>query len=160
MPGGGAPSSQARGRWDPIHAGRRVMLYNKSNREHIRAVAMGLIHESAIGDPFGGKHVRFSKGDTLTGTGVYGLACVGTGRIKIGCTDKLLARITDISHVCPLPVQLRYWIRSRKQLEREIHKKLHAHRLHMEWFADSPEVNAVLLDHVKTFGGAWTVDNA
>jgi hypothetical protein len=75
---------------------------------------------------------------------VYFLGCAG--RIKIGTTNDVPARIREIALHLFEDVVLLAQVRGGATLETAIHKRLKAFALRNEWFVDCPEVRAVMAD--------------
>lgn len=77
------------------------------------------------------------------GARVYFVRCEITGRVKIGTSTKLRARLAKIAAHSPTPVRIEASIPGSTALERALHARFRIHRLHGEWF--SPAVDDVAI---------------
>lgn len=75
----------------------------------------------------------------------------GVGRIKIGWSANPTTRLKELSTSSQTALQMIGTINGSVRLERALHRHLKHHRVHREWFADCPEVRA-LLDLVMRSG--------
>jgi len=66
------------------------------------------------------------------------------GRIKIGISRKVLARLREVGKHMDAPPRLIGYIEGSYGLERFLHQKLEAHRLRAEWFSDHPVVRQTI----------------
>lgn len=66
------------------------------------------------------------------------------GRIKIGISNDVARRLSDLRHQNGSSLSLLGSMPGSLQLERYIHGLLAAHRLHGEWFTDCDQVRAVM----------------
>lgn len=64
--------------------------------------------------------------------------------IKIGCTTRMYRRLPDIEKAIGNRCELLGWIYGSFATEKMIHKYLAAHDEGEEWFADCPQVRALL----------------
>jgi hypothetical protein len=78
----------------------------------------------------------------MTAGRVYFIECAG--RIKIGFSRNVQARLRQFSTGSALKFSLIGEIDGTKNLEKAIHQKLAANREHGEWFRDCEEVRAIL----------------
>ena len=79
---------------------------------------------------------------------VYILACEQTGRIKIGHTTKQVnKRVNAIKGMSGSNLNIAVYFEAPKAMESKIHKLLHEHRLHGEWF--SPNISDWLINCIK-----------
>lgn len=83
---------------------------------------------------------------------VYFLECAG--RIKIGHSIDVPKRVRELSCGAPEKPVLIGTVEGPIDLERALHKKLKSHRHHREWFADCPEVRAVIAELLRDGAGA------
>ncbi len=75
---------------------------------------------------------------------VYCAQQASGGHTKIGFSTDLAARIYTLSGANPEPVVLLAHARAYDFVEKDLHKLLHEHRRHCEWFADVPAVREVV----------------
>lgn len=78
---------------------------------------------------------------------VYFVECAG--RIKIGFSNNVKARLQQLSTGAPGKLNLVATIPGPHRLERAIHRHLKAHRVKGEWFDDCAEVRAAIDDLVR-----------
>lgn len=79
---------------------------------------------------------------------VYFVECAG--RIKIGFSNDVAARLRQLSTGAPGKLNLIATIEGPHRLERAIHRHLKAHRVKGEWFEDRPEVRTVIAELVAS----------
>lgn len=106
-------------------------------------------------DPWQLRRVVWVNGSSLRGQGIYGVVADDMGRIKIGRTGDIRARLASIESLCPIRVRLFAWIRGPFSLEPKLHEKLRDHRVHLEWFEMCQEVTAALVAAAHHFGGGY-----
>ena len=68
----------------------------------------------------------------------------GLDLIKIGTTQKLAARVSQLRSSSPVPLELLLAIRGGRQIEIHLHEKYRSAPSHGEWFHATPE----LLTHI------------
>jgi len=68
----------------------------------------------------------------------------GDGAIKIGLTTNLTQRMDAFNHVHP--VTLLGTMPGHREVERSLHARFAAHRLHGEWFTASPDLLAFIAE--------------
>lgn len=73
---------------------------------------------------------------------IYFVQCTGSKRIKIGHTTVPLSRMALLTTNNAYPVELLAAVEGDKRVERAYHDDLVAHRVHSEWFEQSPAVLA------------------
>lgn len=78
---------------------------------------------------------------------VYFIEAEGSGRIKIGTTDRLDKRLAALRASSPLPLNLIATIAGDFNDERRLHHRFAHLRLHGEWFSAAPELLAFLAGH-------------
>lgn len=66
------------------------------------------------------------------------------GPIKIGCSRWPDKRLVEISHWSPVPLELIAAAAGSFKLERYLHERFAATRLHKEWFVATPELLAAI----------------
>lgn len=71
---------------------------------------------------------------------VYFLRDTGTGRIKIGTTSDVAARLRQLSTGASHPLVLLGTMCGGRALEAALHSRFDRHRVHLEWFAAAPEL--------------------
>jgi hypothetical protein len=76
--------------------------------------------------------------------GVYFLQPVGGGPIKIGHSKHPLTRLQDVMRWSPTPLEVLAEIEGTMALERWLHRKLAAYRMHFEWFRPQAPVLEVV----------------
>lgn len=77
-----------------------------------------------------------------TFTGVY-FARAGDW-VKIGHTDDVATRISDLQTACPLTIRVLAIAPGGRAQEREFHRRLRAHRERGEWYRLCPELIAII----------------
>lgn len=83
---------------------------------------------------------------------VYFIEC--GGRIKIGHSTDIPARMDQLASGNPFPLVLLGAVAGSLALERHIHKHMAAYRLNREWFRDHADVRAVLAALTEHGAGA------
>ena len=73
---------------------------------------------------------------TDTAKTVYFLHAPAAGLIKIGCSDNIRARLTNLAVSSPVPLTLLGIVSGGRAREFELHKKFEALRVRGEWFSD------------------------
>lgn len=71
---------------------------------------------------------------------VYFVQAKNNGLIKIGFTSNLKSRLSDLSSMSPVPLELLAFTEGDCNLERELHSTFANHRSHGEWFYPSDEL--------------------
>jgi len=66
------------------------------------------------------------------------------GPVKIGCTHFIDDRLTHLMHWSPVPLEVVAIAPGDFRLERFIHNRFAAHRLHKEWFAECADLTAAI----------------
>lgn len=87
---------------------------------------------------------------------VYFIECAG--RIKIGITQNLKARVSALQTSAPGKLTVIATVPGAAKLERELHGQLHAHRITGEWFTDCEEVRDAIHATVNKHGGIFDPD--
>ena len=73
---------------------------------------------------------------------VYFIKPIGQrGPIKIGCTRFIGARLDTLAHWSPTPLEVVAAVPGNFKIERHLHKRFAADRLHKEWFSWSQELS-------------------
>lgn len=76
---------------------------------------------------------------------IYFLRPVGQpGPVKIGCSVFPERRVLDLARVSPIPLELAASGPGNHEIERRLHRMFKGSRLHMEWFAASPELSELI----------------
>ena len=75
-----------------------------------------------------------------TSCSVYFLQAKDNGLIKIGFTSNLKSRLSDLSSMSPVPLELLAFTDGDCNLERELHSTFSNHLSHGEWFHPSDEL--------------------
>ncbi|HTJ28449.1 MAG TPA: GIY-YIG nuclease family protein [Candidatus Limnocylindria bacterium] len=104
--------------------------------ENRLVVAFGHMDLGAVADPL------VNWGTAEIGPHVYGI--VGAGRVKIGISLQVKARMDTFRVGCPVPLELRWLFPGWRQLELALHNELADHRAFGEWFALNDVVTRVL----------------
>lgn len=73
---------------------------------------------------------------------VYFIECAG--RIKVGYTADIIARVQTLSTAAPAPLKVLGSVDGTRSLEKAIHAKLKPFNNHREWFNDCPEVRELV----------------
>jgi hypothetical protein len=97
----------------------------------------------------------FQMGDINPMSIVYFFAA--PDRIKIGFTANLLARFQSLESASLLPLEIVGHIPGTRDLERAIHAEAAPHRIKGEWFADCPEVRAIINRAMQDGASAFNV---
>jgi hypothetical protein len=71
---------------------------------------------------------------------VYVIRGMMSGRIKIGFTDRLDARLRSLQSANADDLELLCLFAGRKRLESHLHDRLKKHRLHGEWFESADPI--------------------
>lgn len=71
---------------------------------------------------------------------VYFIQAKNNGLIKIGFTSNLKSRLSDLSSMSPVPLELLAFTDGDYNLERELHTTFSNYRSHGEWFHPSDEL--------------------
>lgn len=79
---------------------------------------------------------------------VYFVQSKNNGLIKIGFTSNLKGRLSDLSSMSPVPLELLAFTYGDFNLERELHSTFSDHRSHGEWFHPSDEL-IKLIESIK-----------
>lgn len=91
----------------------------------------------------GKSRLRNKAGRIVTRGTVYCVQANEGGPIKIGFSTDVDRRLFALNGSSPQPLRLLAHACSFDFVEKALHKRLAAHRLRCEWFADVPEVRAV-----------------
>ena len=75
---------------------------------------------------------------------VYVLRAVGSGRFKVGMTTDPARRFPRHVTDCPFPLEPLMVTWAESVFEHKLHRRLRAHRVHLEWFTESPESLAIV----------------
>ncbi len=75
---------------------------------------------------------------------VYFLQALDGGPIKIGVSNNPEGRLASLQTGSPVKLRILGTAAGDQRREARLHRKLAAHRLHGEWFADAPEVMAAI----------------
>lgn len=78
--------------------------------------------------------------------GVYFIQGVDGGPIKIGVSIDVIARLRDLQTGSPVRLRLIGVRNGDQATEADLHIRLSQHRLYGEWFADVPDVRAVITE--------------
>lgn len=81
---------------------------------------------------------------------VYFIQAKNNGLIKIGFTSNLKSRLSDLSSMSPVPLELLAFTDGDCNLERDLHSTFSHHRSHGEWFHPCDE----LIKFIKSIKGA------
>jgi hypothetical protein len=74
------------------------------------------------------------------------------GPVKIGFTNHLEHRLATLRCSSPVPLGVLATVEGPPELERDYHRRFAAHRLHGEWFARCPEIEAEI-ERLTTHSG-------
>lgn len=77
---------------------------------------------------------------------VYFIQAVHGGPIKIGMSESPERRLSDLQVGSPYKLRIIGIAAGGQPREASLHKRLAAHRLHGEWFTDTPEVLAAMAE--------------
>ena len=80
----------------------------------------------------------------FSGPHVYFVQSINEGPIKIGFTTNLARRIAQLNTGSSARLVIIASMPAGRAYERHLHRRLAAHRLHGEWFADCDEVRATM----------------
>ena len=84
-----------------------------------------------------------------TSCSVYFLQAKDNGLIKIGFTSNLKSRLSDLSSMSPVPLELLAFTEGGADYEHELHSTFSEHRSHGEWFYPSDE----LIEFIESIKG-------
>lgn len=90
----------------------------------------------------------------MTAGQVYFIECAG--RIKIGTTKNLKARLAALQTSAPGDMIVVATIPGDRAVERSLHAQLVSHRVKLEWFDDCSEVRAAISVAVDLYGGTFS----
>lgn len=83
---------------------------------------------------------------------IYFAECCG--RIKIGISTNIKARLSQLRTGSGAPVALIASVAGDLSVERALHKKLRPHRIDREWYRDCPEVRTAIQNCLNNFAPA------
>lgn len=83
----------------------------------------------------------------IKGKDVYFIRCLETGRIKIGMSDNVLSRFSQINATSPTNLEVMFVIEyGGEGLERHFHEKFRECRYKLEWFTPNAEMLSMISD--------------
>src|SRR5260370_18634783 len=89
-----------------------------------------------------------STNPTLHLTYVYFISAPEVGRIKVGITDDIEARLSALATGSPVRLELLGFLSAHsntaRKIEKAVHKRLSAFHWNREWFTLTPEVHHIL----------------
>lgn len=88
-------------------------------------------------------------------TQVYFAEC--SGRIKIGITAHVKARLSQLRTGSAAPVTLIASVKGSASMEQALHKKLKPFRIDREWYRDCADVRAAIQNSINNFPAGETV---
>jgi len=77
---------------------------------------------------------------------VYFIQGLDGGAIKIGVSFDPSERLSTLQTASPVKLRIIGLVAGGPRMERALHARLSAHRLHGEWFTDAPEVMAAIAE--------------
>ncbi len=126
----------------PVDATTAAPVYLSSNRIKQRLTPAEVISLAS----------SVNKDDLKPKDAVYVVS--GGGHMKIGVSNNVMFRITQLQSYCAVPLTLEMVLSGNRHLETHLHYKFHEHRRWGEWFVHSKE----LLKDIKAAAEIWISD--
>ena len=80
---------------------------------------------------------------TASESGVYCIYAEDIGRVKIGVSTNIPARLKSLQCASPVPLDIYGWVRGSHRVESEMHRMFARFRTHGEWFTADEAIFAV-----------------